>query len=264
MRDYRPNNSCQYPECFLDQRKLMVETQIITRGIKDQRVIHAFLKVPRHLFVANSLELQAYDDHPLPIGFNQTISQPYMVAFMLEHLDIKSSHKVLEIGTGSGYQTSLLAELAKEVYTIERLPQLSQIAQERLKQLDYNLSCNEQFASLPDRSSARPTEPARLFGRSGGWSFGQVRAGVYYKIDDGTLGWHEFASYDRIIISAAAPEIPQSLIKQLADNGIMLCPVGNEYYQDLIQITKYGGKIEENNLGSCVFVKLVGKEGWKE
>lgn len=234
MRDYRQDNSCQYPECFLDQRKRMVETQIVTRGIKDQRVIHTFLKVPRHFFVENSLKLQAYDDHPLPIGFNQTISQPYMVAFMLEHLNIKSSHKILEIGTGSGYQTSLLAELAKEVYTIERLPQLSELAQERLKQLGYNFPSNGQFAS------------------------------VYYKIDDGTLGWHEFAPYDRIIISAAAPNIPQSLIEQLADNGIMLCPVGNEYYQDLIRITKHGDKTEKNNLGSCVFVKLVGKEGWKE
>ncbi|MFH1231269.1 MAG: protein-L-isoaspartate O-methyltransferase [Planctomycetota bacterium] len=240
MRDYRQNNKDEY----LYQRKRMVETQIIARGIKDQRVIQAFLKVPRHFFVENSLKLQAYDDNPLPIGFNQTISQPYMVAFMLEHLNLNETHKVLEIGTGSGYQTALLAELSKEVYTIERLPQLSQLAQERLKQLGYNSSGNEQFASPPDRPS--------------------VRAEVYYKIDDGTLGWHEFAPYDRIIISAAAPNVPQGIIKQLTDDGIMLCPVGSEYYQDLIQITKHGEKTDENNLGSCVFVKLVGKEGWKE
>jgi protein-L-isoaspartate(D-aspartate) O-methyltransferase len=212
----------------------MVETQIIARGIKDQKVIQAFLKVPRHFFVENSLINQAYDDTPLPIGFNQTISQPYMVAFMLEHLNLKDNHKVLEIGTGSGYQTALLAELVKEIYTIERIAELSQLAQIRLKQLGYH--------------SVRTT---RL-------------VSIYYKINDGTLGWNEFAYYDRIIISAAAPNTLQSLIKQLADNGIMLCPVGNEYYQDLIQIIKHGEKIEENNLGSCVFVKLIGKEGWKD
>jgi len=228
------NGACQYKNEYLYQRKRMVETQIISRGIKDQRLIQAFLKVPRHFFVENSLKLQAYDDNPLPIGFNQTISQPYMVAVMLEYLNIKSSHKVLEIGTGSGYQTALLAELAKEIYTIERLPSLSQLAQERLKQLGYNSPDNEQLGS------------------------------VHYKIGDGTLGWHEFVPYDRIIISAAAPDIPQGLIKQLTDNGIMLCPVGNEYYQDLIQIIKHGDKTEKNNLGSCVFVKLIGKEGWEE
>jgi protein-L-isoaspartate(D-aspartate) O-methyltransferase len=224
----------QYKDEYLERRNQMVEAQIISRGIKDRSVIQAFLKIPRHFFVEDSLKPRAYDDNPLPIGLDQTISQPYMVAFMLEHLDVKNSHKVLEIGTGSGYQTALLAELAREVYTIERLSHLSQIAQETLKQLGYNTSGSAQLAH------------------------------VYYKIDDGTLGWPEFAPYDRIIISAAAPDIPHILVKQLADNGIMLCPVGNEYYQELIRITKSGAQIEKDNLGPCVFVKLVGKEGWKE
>ncbi|MEW6027359.1 MAG: protein-L-isoaspartate(D-aspartate) O-methyltransferase [Planctomycetota bacterium] len=205
----------------------MVEAQLVNRGITDERVIGAFLKVPRHLFVDEHLTKQAYDDNPLPIAGNQTISQPYMVALMLEHLHLQSNHKVLEIGTGSGYQTALLTELCREVYTIDRLAELTAIARKRLGKLGYH--------------------------------------SINYKTGDGTLGWPENAPYERIIISAGSPRVPDKLIEQLSnDNGILLCPVGNEFSQDLIQVIKRNGRIEKNNLGSCVFVKLVGEEGWKE
>lgn len=205
----------------------MVESQLASRDIKDERVIHAFLKIPRHLFVDEKLSKQAYEDNPLPIGCNQTISQPYMVAFMLEHLDLHNGHRVLEIGTGSGYQTALLAELSRNIYTVDRLPELTESARKRLEQLGYH--------------------------------------SIHYKTGDGSLGWDEFAPYDRIIVSAGSPQLPNKLIDQLTpDNGILLCPVGNEFSQDLIQIIKRHNSIEKNNFGSCVFVKLLGKDGWKE
>ncbi|HLD36067.1 MAG TPA: protein-L-isoaspartate(D-aspartate) O-methyltransferase [Planctomycetota bacterium] len=204
----------------------MVESQLASRDIKNDRILHAFLKVPRHLFVNEPNIKQAYDDNPLPIGCNQTISQPYMVAFMLEQLDLHSNYKVLEIGTGSGYQTALLSELSNEVYTIDRMPELVQTAKKRLEQLGY--------------------QP------------------VHYKTGDGTLGWKEFAPFDRIIVSAGSPKVPNKLIDQLStNNGILLCPVGNEFSQTLIRIIKRGDHIEQDNLGSCVFVKLVGAEGWE-
>jgi len=230
MRDYQPDKfySADPSQSFyLFQRQQMVEAQLAGRGIKDERVIRAFLKIPRHLFVDEHLSKQAYEDNPLPIGCNQTISQPYMVAFMLEHLDLHSNHKVLEIGTGSGYQTALLAELSSDVYTIDRLPELTESAKKRLEKSGYH--------------------------------------SIHYNSGDGSLGWKEFAPYDRIIVSAGSPQIPNKLVEQLSnDNGILLCPVGNEFSQDLIQIIKRNNRIEKNNLGSCVFVKLVGEEGWKE
>jgi protein-L-isoaspartate(D-aspartate) O-methyltransferase len=212
---------------YLFQRQQMVEIQLAGRGIKDERVINAFLKIPRHLFVDEPNIKQAYEDNPLPIGCNQTISQPYMVAFMIEQLNLHNNHNVLEIGTGSGYQTALLAELSREVYTVDRMPELAQTAQKRLELLGYR--------------------------------------SIHYKTGDGTLGWEEFAPFDRIIISAGSPRVPNELIKQLsANNGILLCPVGNKFSQDLIRVIKRNDHIEQNNLGSCVFVKLVGAEGWKE
>lgn len=230
MRDYQPNKPAAgeiTQSYYLYQRQQMVEAQLVSRGIRDERVISAFLKVPRHLFVDERLAKQAYDDNPLPIGGNQTISQPYMVAFMLEHLCLQSNHKVLEIGTGSGYQTALLAELSDNVYTIDRLPELTASARKRLGKLGYH--------------------------------------SIRYKTGDGTLGWAESALYERIIISAGSPRLPDKLIEQLSANGgILLCPVGNEFSQDLIQVIKRNNRIEKNNLGSCVFVKLVGEEGWKE
>ncbi|MDI6788859.1 MAG: protein-L-isoaspartate(D-aspartate) O-methyltransferase [Planctomycetota bacterium] len=225
MRDYLTNNSPGAD--YLSQRELMVETQLKARGIKNQQIIQAFLKIPRHLFVDDHLISQAYDDNPLPIGFKQTISQPYMVAFMLENLNLKANHKILEIGTGSGYQTALLAELCKEVYTVEKIDGLLESAQKMLKQLGLD--------------------------------------SIHYRIGDGSLGWADFAPYDRIIVSAGSPQVPPTLIKQLnSDDGILICPVGNEYHQELIQVVKYQSKVKMHNLGSCVFVRLVGEEGWKD
>jgi protein-L-isoaspartate(D-aspartate) O-methyltransferase len=227
MKESSQNNHRLGHDKYFHQRKQMVQTQIVSRGVKDQRVIQAFLKIPRHLFVGEELVNQAYDDNPLPIGLGQTISQPYMVAYMLEHLKIESHHKVLEIGTGSGYQTALLCELSKEVYTVERLSQLSLEAKERLTRLGYS--------------------------------------SIRYKREDGTLGWDEFAPYERIIISASSPQTPPTLIKQLSDdNGILLCPEGNEYFQEVVRTIKSHGRIQKDNLGSCVFVKLLGKEGWEQ
>ena len=227
MRDYQPNKSCSADpnqSYYLFQRQQMVESQLASRNISDSRVIQAFLKIPRHLFVNESDINQAYEDNPLPIGCSQTISQPYMVAFMLEQLDLHSNNKVLEIGTGSGYQTALLAELSGEVYTMDRMPELTQNAQ---KQLEYK--------------------------------------SIHYKTGDGTQGWKESAPFDRIIVSAGSPRIPSKLIEQLSNhNGILLCPAGNEFSQDLIRITKSSGHIKQDNLGSCVFVKLVGAEGWEK
>lgn len=202
----------------------MTESQIIARGIKDNRIISVFPKVPRHLFVRTEDISHAYKDHPLPIGFGQTISQPYMVAYMLENLMLQGREKVLEIGTGSGYQTALLAELVVHVYTIERIPELLKSAQERLDKMGYR--------------------------------------NIHYKVSDGTIGWLDNAPFDRIIVSAGAPEMPQALVGQLSENGILLVPVGNAYQQDLIRVCKNKDKTTTENLGACVFVKLVGQQGW--
>ncbi|MFA5795104.1 MAG: protein-L-isoaspartate(D-aspartate) O-methyltransferase [Candidatus Brocadiia bacterium] len=204
----------------------MTESQIITRGIKDMRVIRAFLKVPRHLFVLPDDIRCAYEDHSLPIGYGQTISQPFIVAYMLEHLELKGHEKVLEIGTGSGYQTALLSELTRDIYTVERIAELSELAQQRLNKMDIKK--------------------------------------VFYKISDGTLGWPEKAPFERIIVSAGAPKVPDALIEQLADGGFLLIPVGSERHQEITRVRRQGTKIITENIGSCVFVKLIGKQGWEE
>lgn len=204
----------------------MVETQIILRGVKDQRVINAMLKVPRHKFVPEELIYRAYDDMALPIGEGQTISQPYMVAVMTELLEPDINHRILEIGTGSGYQAAVLAEIAKEVYTIERVASLSERARTIIRELGYE--------------------------------------NIFFKIGDGTLGWPEEAPFDRIIITAAAPEIPQTLVDQLNDGGIIVAPVGSRYSQILLKgIKKKGSLITEESV-PCVFVPLVGEKGWRE
>ncbi|MEO0115809.1 MAG: protein-L-isoaspartate(D-aspartate) O-methyltransferase [candidate division WOR-3 bacterium] len=200
-------------------RQRMVETQIIPRGIKDQRVIKAMLKVPRHQFVPSAFQHQAYDDHPLPIGSDQTISQPYIVAAMTEYLEVKKENKVLEIGTGSGYQTAILAELAKIVYTVERFSNLSQEASQRLRNLGYT--------------------------------------NVRFKVGNGFFGWKEFAPYDRIIVTAAATEIPLPLAEQLAEKGRMVLPIGPAYAQKLFLVIKTGDKLKSRPLFDCVFVPLV-------
>lgn len=207
-------------------RERMVETQIKARGIKDERVLKAMLKVPRHLFVDEALRDQAYGDFPLPIGEGQTISQPYIVALMTEALELKGIERVLEIGTGSGYQTAILAELALWVYTIERFPTLLERAKKVLKELGYK--------------------------------------NISFKLDDGTLGWKEAAPFDAIIVTAASPDIPPPLVEQLAEGGRMVIPIGDEFSQTLIKGVKKGGKLHTKALEPVRFVKLVGAYGFKE
>jgi protein-L-isoaspartate(D-aspartate) O-methyltransferase len=210
---------------FPKARLKMVEEQIISRGIKDPRVIAAMRKVPRHLFVEEALQSQAYSDHPLPIGEKQTISQPYMVALMTEALQFKGKEKVLEIGGGSGYQTAILAELSEKVFSIERIRSLAIRARQLLYELGYY--------------------------------------NVEFKIFDGTYGWMEESPFDAIIVTAGAPDIPQPLLDQLAMNGRLVIPVGDAFVQDLIRITKTEEGIKREDLGGCRFVKLIGKYGWE-
>jgi len=206
-------------------RLKMVEEQIVSRGIKDPRVIAAMKKVPRHLFVEEALQSQAYNDHPLPIGEKQTISQPYMVAIMTEALQLKEKGKVLEIGAGSGYQTAILAELAEKVFSIERIRSLAIKARQLLYELGY--------------------------------------FNVEIKIFDGTHGWVEETPFDAIIVTAGAPDIPQPLLDQLAMDGRLVIPVGDAYVQDLMRVTKTKEGIKKEDLGGCRFVKLIGKYGWE-
>jgi protein-L-isoaspartate(D-aspartate) O-methyltransferase len=206
-------------------REFMVRTQLVPRGIRDERVLDAMRKVPRHLFVDESMQYKAYDDMALSIGDGQTISQPYMVAVMTEILELRGNEKVLEIGTGSGYQAAILAELAKEVYSVERLPSLAARAEERLFAIGYR--------------------------------------NVHIKVDDGTLGWPEKSPFDRIIITAGAPKVPEPLSEQLSEDGILLAPVGNRFSQQLIKMTRGKDKLTEEFHTLCVFVPLIGKHGWE-
>jgi protein-L-isoaspartate(D-aspartate) O-methyltransferase len=194
--------------------------------IEDKRVLSAMSRVPRHLFIPPELAHSAYDNIPLPIGLNQTISQPYIVALMTEKLELTPDKKVLELGTGSGYQTAILAELARQVVTTERLPELLDKAKLVLAQLGYN---NIEF---------HPAEEA--------------------------LGWKSGAPYDAIITTAGAPKVPDSLVAQLAIEGRMVIPVGSRYDQDLHVIIKHKKNIEDINLGGCRFVSLIGKDAWEE
>jgi protein-L-isoaspartate(D-aspartate) O-methyltransferase len=208
------------------ERERMVKEQIIARGITDERVIDAMMRVPRHLFVDKTYYHQAYNDYPLPIGNGQTISQPYMVAAMTELLELKGNETVLEIGTGSGYQTAILALLCARVFTIERISELSLRARKILNELGFN--------------------------------------NINFLVGDGSLGWPDFAPYDGIIVTAGAPDIPRPLIDQLAERGRMVIPIGGEYFQTLNVIKKHKGSIMRKELFECTFVPLVGKEGWKE
>jgi len=204
----------------------MIEKDINPRGIKDQKVLDAMLKVPRHLFVGKDQRMSAYEDHPLPIGEGQTISQPYIVALMTEALKLTGSETVLEIGTGSGYQTAILAELAARIFSIERIPSLTGRARQALDTLGYK--------------------------------------NVLVKLSDGTLGWDEYAPYDRILVTAGAPSVPEPLIDQLAPGGTLVIPVGSNSLQELVRVTKReDGSVKEDRMGSCVFVRLVGKHGWE-
>ena len=206
-------------------RNLMVEEQLIPRGILDKRVLAAFRSVPRHEFVGKDLAQSAYNDYPLPIGQMQTISQPYMVALMTESLKLKGGEKILEIGTGSGYQSAILAELAKEVYSVERFKELADSSSEMIKKLGYS--------------------------------------NVHIKTGDGTLGWEEFAPYDGIVVTAGAPGLPASLIRQLKDGGRLLIPIGTDGFgQILTLVEKLGKSVRTSELCGCMFVPLIGKEGW--
>ncbi len=207
-------------------RERMVKNQLVPRGIKDPRILEVMRKVPRDRFVEEALVAEAYNDHPLPIGHKQTISQPYIVAFMTEALELTNREKTLEVGTGSGYQTAILAELSKRVYTIERIRALMVSARKLLAELGYN--------------------------------------NIMFKAFDGTIGWKQYEPYDAIMVTAGAPKIPEPLLDQLVDGGRMVIPVGNRVSQELIKVTKKkGGHIQEN-LGGCRFVDLVGIHGWKE
>jgi len=206
-------------------RELMVERQLLPRGISDRRVLEAMRKVPRHLFVDEETQERAYDDAALGIGEGQTISQPYMVAVMTEFLGLAGGEKVLEIGTGSGYQAAVLAELAGEVYTVERVGSLSARASEVLRSLGY--------------------------------------LNVHLSVGDGTKGWPEFAPFDRIIITAGAPDLPPPLIGQLAEGGTIIAPVGDRFSQQLLKATMHKGKLTREFNVPCVFVPLVGEHGWK-
>jgi protein-L-isoaspartate(D-aspartate) O-methyltransferase len=210
---------------FPKARLKMVEEQITSRGTKDARLIAAMKKIPRHLFVEEALQSQAYTDHPLPIGEKQTISQPYMVALMTEALLLTGKEKVLEIGTGSGYQTAILAELSERVFSVERIRSLAIRARKLLYELGY--------------------------------------FNVEIKIFDGTFGWTEESPFDAIIVTAGSPDIPQPLIDQLAMGGRLVIPVGDPFVQDLFRVTKTEEGVKKEDLGGCRFVKLIGKYGWK-
>ena len=211
---------------FRELRDLMVKTQLVPRGIKDERMLAAMKKVPRHLFVDEAMQHRAYDDSALPIGEGQTISQPYMVAVMTELLALHGTEKVLEIGTGSGYQAAVLAELVKEVYTVERITVLAKRAEGRYRELGYD--------------------------------------NIHVKVADGTLGWPDAAPFDRIIITAGTPKVPEPLLQQLADQGILIAPVGDRFSQQIIKVRKIGEKVVEEYHTPCVFVPLIGEYGWKK
>ncbi|MFC1816296.1 protein-L-isoaspartate(D-aspartate) O-methyltransferase [Thermodesulfobacteriota bacterium] len=206
-------------------REGMVQKQIEARGITDPQVLAAFRKVPRHLFVSEALMDQAYGDFPLPLGEQQTISQPYIVAEMTQALELDKDDRVLELGTGSGYQAAILAEIAFRVYSIERIYSLYVKARKLFDRLPYH--------------------------------------NIVTRYSDGTTGWTDESPFDAIIVTAGAPDIPETLIKQLAMGGRLVIPVGNQFSQDLIKLYKDETGVHTTNLGGCRFVKLVGEHGWR-
>jgi len=207
-------------------RRRMVKEQIRDRGVRDERVLSAMEEVPRHLFVPPGLRESAYDDGPLPIGAGQTISQPFIVAEMTQALRLSGEERVLEIGTGSGYQTAILSRLCREVVTVERIPSLSEAARTRLDALGVT--------------------------------------NVFYAVGDGSLGCPERAPYDRILSAAASPDVPAPWVEQLAEGGAIVLPMGGRFEQVLARVTKRGGKTHTEILGGCRFVPLIGAHGFKE
>ncbi len=204
----------------------MVDEQIRARKVRDERVLQAMLRVPRHRFVGEAMRHRAYDDCPLPIGDGQTISQPYIVARMLELLALRGDETVLEIGAGSGYQTALLALLTRRVVALERIGSLALTARRRLEALE-----------IPNAAVI---------------------------CADGTLGWSQEAPYDAILVAAGAPEVPSMLMEQLVDGGRLVVPVGGREIQDLMIYTRRGDRFEEGNDGGCRFVPLIGRYGWED
>lgn len=208
------------------ERRRMVDDQIVGRGIKDERVLAAMRRVPRHEFLPEAMRGMAYADNALPIGEGQTMSQPYMVAIMTELLGLTSTERVLEIGTGSGYQAAVLAELCSKVYTVERIKTIAEKARATLDRLGYQ--------------------------------------NVAIKVYDGTYGWKEMAPFDAIMVTAGAPEIPAPLVEQLKDGGRMVIPVGERFGQSLLKVIKTAeGTVTQRSI-PCVFVPLIGNHGWKE
>ena len=207
-------------------RNRMVSTQLEARGIKDPSVLGAMRKVPRHLFLEEGFNSHAYLDKPVPIGFGQTISQPYVVALMSQLLEARPGMKVLEIGTGSGYQAAVLYEMGLEVYSVERLKELFCRTSDQLIRLHYRR--------------------------------------IRLKLADGTCGWPEAGPFDRIIVTAGGPSLPPPLLEQLADPGILVVPVGKDRReQRLVRVVKNGGQVHTADLGGVSFVDLVGNHGWK-
>ena len=211
---------------YRQARERMIQEQLVSRGINDPRVLRAMAKVPRHLFLESELWDQAYKDHPLPIGADQTISQPYMVALMAQALELKGAERVLEVGTGSGYAAAVLSELCAEVFTVEAVEELALKARALLSSLGYR--------------------------------------NVSVLVGDGTLGWEEHAPYDAVIISAAAPCIPRPLLEQLKTPGYLVFPMGEKELQTLVRIRKDKAGIREEYFGECQFVKLRGRYGWED
>lgn len=211
---------------FAAAREAMVRNHLMARDITDPAVLEAMRTVPREAFVPPAYSAQAYDDNPLPIGMGQTISQPYIVALMTQALQVNKNCRVLEIGTGSGYQTAILAKLAQRVYTIERFGELAEGAQAVLARLGID--------------------------------------NVEFMIGDGSAGWPEHSPYDRIILTAAAPNIPAPLVEQLADGGILVAPIGDAVAQTLVAAKKRGNQLTTDYLCGCRFVKLIGKYGFAD
>lgn len=206
------------------QQKL--ERLLREQGITDERVLDAFNKVPRHLFVDGFMYGQAYDDNALPIGFGQTISQPYVVALMTQLLKLEKDEKILEIGTGSGFQTAILAQFSRRIYTIERHRELGDAARKRLREMGYE--------------------------------------NIIFKVGDGTIGWVQSGPFDKIIVTAGAPVLPQRLVEQLADHGRMIIPTGNQQLQNLEVYERNGNEIRHYTAAKVKFVPLIGSQGWIE
>ncbi|HOX38733.1 MAG TPA: protein-L-isoaspartate(D-aspartate) O-methyltransferase [Candidatus Brocadiia bacterium] len=209
-----------------EQRERMLEDHLRGRGVGDPRVLGAMGRIPRELFTRPQDRIRAYADSAMPIDLGQTISQPYIVGLMTQELAPAAASRVLEIGTGSGYQTAVLAELAGEVFTVERIAELSEGAREVLSGLGY--------------------------------------ANIRFMIGDGTLGWPEHAPYDRIIVTAGAPRCPEALIEQLAEGGRLAIPIGGESLQQLTVFERRSGAVIKREVCGCVFVPLIGRDGWAE